>query len=651
MKIFKNINFEKRVMLAVVIPMLIAITIIFPYFLYERINAINSNLYESGTRLSQHIVNISQHALSYGDKTYLNEMVSQMMLDIEELQSIRIIDEDGEIFFGPISKSENQHHHTPLKFLSPVELTIYPINTYDLEDEISFDDDSTTINNTQKTTIGYIELHISKADAIIQRNKIIAVYVCLTIMAVFIGYVCARMLGSSVSRPINKVIKTVSNLRKGQYSDRVNLNSGDELGKLANNINRLAHYLEKTRDRRLSEIEKLSKAQKAATDANRAKSEFLASMSHELRHPLTAIIGFLPTLKRINDNDHAKKLLDIIDIQANKLCRRIDEILQFEQIELNRVKFVETYFNIETEIKSIIKWHTEKAQSNNTVLSYHIEQDDGLDDIEIYTDQIHFQTIFDNLVGNAIKFTQNGSVYVYTKLNRIEDSKLKVNIEIQDTGIGIPKEQLENIFKPFEQIDKSTSRQYQGVGLGLHITKRIIDLMKGTIEVESRPQRGSIFTVDLPFSFQRPTEKSTAQKVINTTKTSNETILHVEDDLTIQAVVENMLEPKKIKVDACDNATEGFTLFRTRKYPAVLIDLHMPGMDGFELAEKIRNHETNSQKKVQRTTLIALTADVTEEATEKCFRSGFDNILHKPFKEEELVSAVLAAIEIYKRFE
>ncbi len=651
MKLFRSATFESRILFAIAVPMLAALFTIFPYFLYERIDAVSQGLKTAGKRQSQYIASMSEYALLSGDTISLQSMLEHMVAEIPEINSIRILDVDKSDFIAPTLKAlpTQLSAGKALTFTAPVEVALLPIATYDLSDDINFTEIESLSQQSQtveKQVVGYIELNLSTLQADQLRNRIIFIYSCFTFLALAIGYITARLLSGSVVDPISKIIKTISALREGDYSKRIKSKSDDELGELSRNIDQLASQLQKTRERVELQFKQLSDAREKATQASQAKSEFLASMSHELRQPLTAIIGFLPTLKRINKSEYASEVLDIIDTQSNKLCRRIDEILNFEQIEAGKLKFLESYFDIENEIQTITEWHQTRATQKDIKLSYLVDTDERLPDIDVFTDQVHFQTIIDNLIGNALKFTQHGSVFVYIKQKYQTDNELLAIIEIRDTGIGIPEEKLEHIFKPFEQADQSSTRRFQGTGLGLHISKKIVDLLGGEIAVESKAEKGSVFTVKLPLTY-RPKA--------NTLKTEDDQshninpivtqVLYVEDNPSSQTVVKYLLEQINVHADIANSANEGLALFRKSSYKMAFIDLHMPGMDGFQLCHEIRKHEMASQAR-EHATLIALTADATQEAAEKCYACGFDNILNKPFKEIDLFNAVRGILEI-----
>ncbi len=646
---FRKPSFKKRVFYSVAAPLFIATIAGFTFFLYDKITSSERSLERSAESKALYIASLAEYALLSGDKTELNALLASLMASTAELYSVHVYDAGENVFFGE-RKAGATDVESLRRVVRPVETIRYPFATYDINEEINFPDPNTSILQAGlgKQTVGHVALAISMAQHIEYRNRLILWWVVAMAVALVLGNALAKKLSRALIGPLSDIFGAVSSLREGNYAVRIGHLTGGELGQLSDNINKLAGDLQNAQERIKTQFDELAKARKHALQASQAKSEFMASMSHELRQPLTAIIGFLPSLQRINRDDYAEELLNIMETQAQKLYRRIEEILEFEKIEAGQLNIVNSYFEIESEVNSVIACHRREAQMKSLKLSCVVDRDHELAEAEVFTDRIHIHTIIDNLVGNALKFTKHGCVCLYIVLHRLGDDLLQLELEVRDTGIGIPKDKLDRIFEPFDQADRSSTRPYEGVGLGLHIVKKIIGCLGGKIEVESTIYKGSTFRVYLPLAYRLSEASARADSATRDQHipTITNKVLYVEDNPSSRTVVQYLLRQIDVETDVADSANEGLALYRKNNYKIVFLDLHIPGMDGFELARKIRKDEEKFNKPSKPAVLIALTADATEQAVEKCYAAGFDNIIYKPFQEVDLFNAVRGILDV-----
>lgn len=393
----------------------------------------------------------------------------------------------------------------------------------------------------------------------------------------------------------------------------------------------------------LKEIEEKLKIEKEiAVSASRAKSEFLANMSHEIRTPLNAVIGVSNILARGNTLSQAKRdnLLSTLQSSSNSLLELINNVLDFAKIESGELEIQKEDFQLPKVLEEVMDMMDIKAKEKKITLTIDHSR---LVQTQHKGDAMRLKQILINLVGNAIKFTTEGSVHVSA---RHENNLLL--IEVQDTGIGISEEYQEKIFNKFDQADGSITRKFGGTGLGLAISKQLADLMGGAIIVESKLDKGSTFTLQLPATIEsvaakpaEPAELSAApslgkpQPVATRKKiSSRKKILIAEDYQGNIIVIKFLLDNLGVKYDIANDGAEAVKMHKKSPYPLILMDIQMPRMDGFQATRAIRDFETETGRSP--CTIIAMTAHALAGDSERCLKSGMDDYLAKPLTEKDI---------------
>jgi signal transduction histidine kinase/ActR/RegA family two-component response regulator len=389
-------------------------------------------------------------------------------------------------------------------------------------------------------------------------------------------------------------------------------------------------------DRKTTE-QKLVIAKEDAERAKRAEELFLANMSHELRTPLNGVIGFTRLLLGTQLDKTQNEYVNTIQTSANHLMAIINDILEISKIKAGEIEFEELPVSPTKLVMNAVNTFKVTATQKNIAL---FEEIDRKIPPYILGDQTRLNQILLNLIGNAVKFTSQGSVVVRAKLVRELGEKVELRFEVEDTGAGISEEKLERIFEKYKQADASTSRQYGGTGLGLSICKDMVELQGGSIDVSSELGRGSTFSFTITFKISGPVEmKESVKGAIEAKDLGTVKLLLVEDNKINVKLAENVFKKwgANLKYEVATNGKEAIELIEKNDYDAVLMDLQMPIMDGFEATKYVREKLEKPKNKIP---IIALTADVMLSEKTKAFEAGIDDYITKPFDANKLFGSI-----------
>ena len=519
--------------------------------------------------------------------------------------------------------------------------------------------------------IGSIYLQSNLRELYLHLSNILFLALIAALISVVLAAVLSARLQRLLARPITELADTISDItRRQRYDRQVQKFDNDEIGQLYDCFNEMLAQI-KERDDRLQQhsdqleitvasrthelkvanrdlkenLSELHEAKEAALTAAKAKSAFLANMSHEIRTPMNGVLGMLEMIKDTSLSKTQSDLLRTAYASADSLLAIINDILDFSKIEAGKMTIEHIEISVQNVVSDICTLLGGTAREKGLTLSCDIDPDlPGV----LIGDPVRLRQVLTNLIGNAVKFTETGEVRVKVNLLRCVGNSAQVEFSVEDTGIGISRTVLPQLFDEFTQADGSTTRKFGGTGLGLTISRQLVELMGGNINVVSTEGQGSTFsfTLDMTICEHHTRQQESAghtglkdgsgqQQQDMTTFPDSIQVLMAEDNVVNQKVAISMLKKIGIQhIDVARDGREAVSMNSTHTYDLILMDCQMPQMSGYEATGVIRRQEREQQ--LPPIPIIAMTANAMAEDREKCLAAGMDGYLSKPVKTQEL---------------
>jgi signal transduction histidine kinase/CheY-like chemotaxis protein len=560
--------------------------------------------------LAKIIAENNQAALLFNDKEAAKESLYSLIAN-KDIEYVCIVDKYGEIF--------SESNFTSIKIIPPKkkEDTGEKKNAIEVFHEIDF----------QGEKLGSLYI-ISNLNQVNNQIKIaIITGVSILIISLIISYILTYIIQRIITNPILELASISSEISENKdFSTKINIERNDEIGTLVNSFNNMLGEIDK------QNIE-LTSAKIKAEQSSIAKEQFLANMSHEIRTPLNGIDGMAKLLEKTSLTKEQQEYNLAIRTSSDNLLVIINDILDFSKIEAGKLTIEKIGFNLKESINRIINTMVYKTEEKRINLESEIDQ--NISEVLI-GDPTRINQIIINLLNNAIKFTSKGCVTLKCKLVGKSPTNNKIKFEVIDTGIGIEQENLSKIFESFSQEDESTTRKFGGTGLGLTISKQLVELFNGELKVKSEKGKGTTFyfTVEFPIGSSKDWLKDEVT-VADWESLEHKKVLLVEDNKINQFLATTILKNWKMKVEVAENGLIAIKKLKDQDFDVVLMDMQMPIMGGIEATAIIREELKLSIP------IIALTARAIKGVDKECFEAGMNDYISKPFNQSELFNKIL----------
>ncbi|KAF1010934.1 MAG: Autoinducer 2 sensor kinase/phosphatase LuxQ [Pseudomonas fluorescens] len=595
------------------------------FFTFVRIQDLRQELDHTGQLIANQLAPATEYGVISGNNDVLESLL-RATLATPHVRFLEIQDSSENILVYVEQPQEKHDRSLSVKvFQAPVRLQHIQLGN-------DFFEDSTTEPKAPRADyLGRVIVGMSN-DAFSQRQQeILFKAAILALFALLFTFILARRLAASLSQPISAMGHAVKAIQQGDYKTPLPIVDDSELGDLSRHINNLAEGLQQaSREQQQQAMAQLIQTREEAERANNAKSDFLAMMSHELRTPMNGVLGMLQLLETTDMTEEQSEYAALASESTEHLLKVINDILDFSRIERSALELEHIAFNLVELITSCAQAFQHAAQQRGLELELLLPS--SVDALQVQGDPTHIRQILVNLIGNALKFTEQGSVTLEPHWQTLDHELLWFTCTVRDSGIGIPPHSLELMFDAFQQADSSISRRYGGTGLGLPIARTLAERMGGTLRAQSEEGKGSVFTLEIPLAIHQQNLSHEAPDAEGKTSAGEgRNILLVEDNPVNRTVVEAMLRSLGFEVSIAVDGGEAIRSAESLIFTAILMDCRLPGIDGYEATRQIRQLPGCADLPI-----IALTANALQGDREACLAAGMNDYLAKPFKRTDL---------------
>lgn len=651
----KNWTIQSRILFLALLPGIIVSVVLGIFFMTERARDLNDLLDQRALAMAKQLAPTCEYGVMTGNVGILQNIANNM-LEEKDVRSVSIYNQDVEILAhaGPkmlterIGSAELQDNQLQLLRTEGSVRVRAPIFAQNLVIPDQLSDQFYAEESRQIKLLGWAELELSSSNTQLLRYQHIASSLSVILLALLTCTFVAIRFSRQVSEPMGRIVKAIGELEDGKLESRIHINSGGEFQQLASGINAMASALQRVNTEHQQNLEQatqdlqetldemeirnreLTIGRKEALEASRMKSEFLANVSHEIRTPLNGIIGFSDLLVRTHVDERQADYLDTIRKSSADLLNIINDILDLSKIDAGKLIIEHTAFNLRDVLEDVMTVLAPAAFQKELELSHLIYSDVPL---LIESDPLRLKQILTNLINNAIKFTERGSVSVRVSLISQSDKRASIKFEIQDSGIGMTEEQINKIFNAFTQADASTARQFGGTGLGLIISRALVEAMHGEIRVNSHEGRGSTFS----FHIQVSTPDVATN---NLPLLSGQRVALLEPSLLNRMNTGALLNQWQIEHHDCENRQQLLEALNSNEHELQAL-----------IVAVSRQHINDPQQRLfmQQLThyglpLIALIDSVSHEHLEQLKQQGASSSLSQPFLHKRLHQALCRAL-------